>query len=47
MFKKILLVLVALLIVIALQPSDYRVECTTTIAGSHAQLFPYVNDLHK
>jgi Polyketide cyclase / dehydrase and lipid transport len=51
MFKKILLVLVALLavflIVVALQPSDYRVERTTTIAASPAQVFPHVNNLHK
>lgn len=51
MFKKILLVLVALLVVflvvVALQPSDYRVERTTTIAASPAQVFPHVNSLHK
>ena len=51
MFKKILLVLVALLVVflvvVALQPSDYRVERTTTIAASPAQVFPHVNNLHK
>lgn len=51
MFKKILLVLVALLAVfvavVALQPSDYRVERTTTIAADPAQVFPHVNDFHK
>jgi hypothetical protein len=50
-FRKILLVLVALLavflIVVALQPSDYRVERTTTIAASPAQVFPHVNNLHQ
>jgi len=51
MFKKILLVLVALLVVflvvVALQPSEYRVERTTTIAAAPSQVFPHVNDFHK
>ena len=42
-----MLVLVALLVVVALQLSDYRVERITTIAASPAQVFPYVNDFHK
>jgi uncharacterized protein YndB with AHSA1/START domain len=51
MLKKILLVLVALvvvfLLVVALQPSDYRVERMTTIAAPPSQVFAEVNDFHK
>lgn len=51
MLKKILLVLVALvlvfLVVVALQPSDYRVERTTTIAAPAPEVFAQVNDFHK
>lgn len=51
MLKKILFVVVAialvLVIVVALQPSDYRVERTTTIVASPAEVFAQVNDFHK
>ena len=51
MLKKILLVLVALIavlvVVIALQPSDYRVERTTTIDAPVAAVFERVNDFQK
>lgn len=51
MFKKILLVLVALLVVflvvVALQPSEYRVERSTTVAAAPSQVFGHVNDFHK
>ena len=51
MLKKILFVLVAIalvcVIVVALQPSDYRVERTTTIAAPASQVFAQVNDFHK
>lgn len=51
MLKTILWILVALvvvfLVVVALQPSDYRVERTTTIDAPAAQVFGYVNDFHK
>ena len=51
MLKKILLVLVALIVVlgvvIALQPSDYRVERTTTIDAPTADVFARVNDFQK
>ncbi len=50
MIKKILLGLVAILalflIVAAMQPADYRVERSATIAASPAVLFDQVND-HK
>ena len=51
MFKKILLVLaaivVAILIVAAFQSDTYRVERSLAIAASPADLFAQVNDLHK
>jgi len=51
MLKKILFVLVAIVlvfvIVVALQPSDYRVARATTIAAPAAEVFAEVNDLHK
>lgn len=51
MLKKILLVLVALVLVfvifVALQPSDYRVERTTTVDAPASQVFAHVNDFHK
>ena len=51
MLKKILYVLVAtvlvFVIVVALQPSDYRIENSTTIAASPAKVFAQVNDFHK
>lgn len=51
MLKKILLVLVALVavfvVVVALQPTDYRVERTATIAAPVTDVFARVNDFHK
>lgn len=51
MLKKILIalavVVVAILIIAAFQPSTYRVERSLAIAASPAELFPQVNDLHK
>ena len=51
MLKVILMALAAivvvLVIVVALRPSEYRVERTTIIAASPAAVFAHVNDLHK
>ena len=51
MLKKILIGLAALiavfLIIVALQPSEFRVERTATIAAAPADVFVQVNDLHK
>jgi uncharacterized protein YndB with AHSA1/START domain len=51
MLKKILIglvVLVALfLVVVAMQPSEFHVERTATIAAPPAEVFAQVNDLHK
>lgn len=51
MLKKILVVLVLLVTsfaaVVALQPSEFRVERTATIAAPPAQVFANVDDLHK
>jgi uncharacterized protein YndB with AHSA1/START domain len=51
MLKKILialvLILAALLVVVAMQPSEFRVERTTTIAAAADAVFAQVNDLHK
>lgn len=51
MLKKILVVvavlIVALVIVVAMQPSDFRVSRTASIAAPADAVFPYVNDLHK
>lgn len=51
MFKKILLgcavLLAVLLVVVALQPSAYRVERSVVIAAPAAQVFPHVNNLHR
>jgi Polyketide cyclase / dehydrase and lipid transport len=51
MLKKILIGLAALVvlfvIVVALQPSDFRVERTTTVAAPQATVFAQVNDLRK
>ena len=51
MLKKILIglaVLVALFVVIvAMQPSDFRVEKSATIAAPPTEVFAQVNDLHK
>jgi hypothetical protein len=51
MLKKILIALVAIiavfLIVVALQPSEFKVERTATISASPAAVFEQVNDFHK
>jgi hypothetical protein len=51
MLRKILLALVALVLifvlVVALQPSDFRVERSAAIAAPQARLFGQVNDLRK
>jgi len=51
MLKKILIALVviiaALLVIVAIQPSEFRVERTTTIAAPADAVFAQVNDLHK
>jgi uncharacterized protein YndB with AHSA1/START domain len=51
MIKKILIGLVAVialvLIVAALQPNDFRVERSASLAAPQAALFEYVNDHHK
>jgi uncharacterized protein YndB with AHSA1/START domain len=51
MFKKILIglavVILVFLIVIAVQPADFRVTRSATIAASPAALFEQVNDVQK
>jgi uncharacterized protein YndB with AHSA1/START domain len=51
MLKKILLILavlfVAFLGLVALQPSDFRVVRSATIAAAPAAVFAQVNDMHK
>ena len=51
MFKKILLVLLALIaafvVYIAVQPDEYRVERTVTMAAPAEKVFKNVNDLQK
>ncbi len=51
MLKKILIGLAALvalfLVVVALQPTEFRVERAATIAAAPADVFVQVNDLHK
>lgn len=51
MLKKILIGLVvliaALAVIVALQPSEFRVERSATIAAPPADVFAQVNDLHK
>jgi len=51
MLKKVLIALAAIvaifLIVVALQPADFRVERTATIAAPQADVFAQVNDFHK
>ena len=51
MLKKILIVLVTIialfLIVVALQPSEFSVERTATMAAPPATVFEQVNDFHK
>jgi len=51
MLKKILiavlLLIVAFVVVVALQPSEFKVARSTTIAAPVADVFPNVNDFHK
>jgi hypothetical protein len=51
MFKKILiavlLLILAFVVVVALQPSTFNVKRSTTIAAPVADGFPNVNDFHK
>jgi hypothetical protein len=51
MLKKILIVLIviiaAFLVIVAIQPSEFRVERTTAIAARADAVFAQVNDLHK
>ncbi len=51
MLKKILIALAAIiagfLIVVALQPSEFQVERTATVAAQPAAVFNQVNDFHK
>lgn len=51
MWKKILLALmvivVAFVVIVALQPEDYRVSRWTTIAAPASAVFPHVNELRK
>jgi Polyketide cyclase / dehydrase and lipid transport len=51
MLKKILIALAAIvaifLIVVALQPSEFKVERSATIAAQPAAVFDQVNDFHK
>src|SRR6478672_7292556 len=51
MLKKILIALVAIialfLIVVVLQPSEFSVERTATMAAPPATVFEQVNDFHK
>ena len=51
MLKKIVIALAAIVaifvIAVALQPADFRVERTTTIAAAQAGVFAKVNDFHQ
>jgi hypothetical protein len=51
MLKKILIALAAIivifLILVAMQPADFTVERTATMAAPQADVFARVNDLHK
>lgn len=51
MFKKILialaLIVIALIVVIALQPAEFRVTRSTTIAAPAPAVFDHVNDFRK
>lgn len=42
-----MLIVAAFLVVVAMQPSEFRVERTITIAASPDAVFPHVNDLYK
>ena len=51
MLKKILLGLIAIIAIfagyVALQPSDFRITRSTTVAEPPAVVFDQVNDFHK
>jgi uncharacterized protein YndB with AHSA1/START domain len=51
MLKKILialaLLILAFVVVVALQPSEFKVERSTAIAAPVTDVFPQVNDFHK
>jgi polyketide cyclase/dehydrase/lipid transport protein len=51
MLKKILIALAAIvlifLVVVAMQPSEFRMERSATIAAPQADVFAQVNDFHK
>src|SRR5688572_22597837 len=54
MLKKLLIVIavlvvaiVAVLVIASMQPADFRVQRSITIAAPPATVFPHVNDLHK
>ena len=51
MLKKILIGLLAIVaifvVVVAMQPAEYRVERSTTIAAPTSSVFGQVNDFHK
>jgi hypothetical protein len=51
MFKKILIVLVAVVavfaMVVALQPSEYRIARSTTVSAPAPEVFAQVNDFHN
>ncbi|MGH6791484.1 MAG: SRPBCC family protein [Methyloceanibacter sp.] len=51
MLKKILIALAAILlifvVVVAMQPSEFHVERTATVAAPQADVFARVNDFHK
>ena len=51
MLKKIVIALIviiaAFLVIVAIQPSEFRVERTTTIAAPADAVFAQVNDLHQ
>ena len=51
MLKKILIALAAIIlifvVVVALQPSEFQMERSTTIAAPQADVFAQVNDFHK
>src|SRR5687768_5531511 len=40
-------VIVVFFIVVAVQPSDFRITRTVSISAPPASVFPHVNDLHK
>jgi len=51
MFKKILialaLIVIAFIVIVALQPAEFRVSRSTTVAAPATAVFDQVNDFHK